>query len=151
LSALPKAHLTAVDTWEGSDEDKGRDTLNLAEKRFDSNLERYKDRLEKYKGSSYSFFQTCEDKFDFVYIDGSHHADDVMCDAIKAFERLRVGGVLIFDDYLWRHYKLPSDNPAGAINAFLKMKCGTYELLAVYHQVAIRKTKESLFSKVDYA
>jgi hypothetical protein len=35
---------------------------------------------------------------------------------------LKTGGVMIFDDNLWRYYKKPSDNPAAAINTFLKLK-----------------------------
>ena len=151
LQSLPGADLTSVDTWEGSDEYKGKDAL--AEKRFDVNVEAYKCRLQKYKGSSYSYFKDCADQgqFDFVYIDGSHHAEDVMCDAIKSFERLKVGGVLIFDDYLWNQYRRSLDNPAGAINSFLKLKKGTFEIVAVYYQVAIRKLKESMYLKIENA
>jgi predicted O-methyltransferase YrrM len=39
--------------------------------------------------------------FDFIYVDGSHEAPDVICDAILGFKLLRVGGCMAFDDYLW--------------------------------------------------
>lgn len=39
--------------------------------------------------------------FEFVYIDGSHQAPDVLCDAVLAFRLLRVGGIMAFDDYVW--------------------------------------------------
>ena len=39
--------------------------------------------------------------FDLIYVDGSHTAPDVLTDAVLAFQLLRVGGVMIFDDYLW--------------------------------------------------
>ncbi len=39
--------------------------------------------------------------FDSIYIDGSHEATDVIADAILAFELLRKGGIIAFDDYLW--------------------------------------------------
>lgn len=39
--------------------------------------------------------------FDFIYIDGSHQAPDVLNDAVLAFMLLRVGGIIVFDDYLW--------------------------------------------------
>jgi Methyltransferase domain len=38
----------------------------------------------------------------FIYIDGSHQAPDVLADSVLAFQLLRVGGIMIFDDYLWR-------------------------------------------------
>ena len=141
LTELPKADLTCVDTWEGSDEQKNQDVLKSIETHFDLNLEIYKNRLTKFKGTSFSFFNSCNERaqFDLIYIDGSHYCDDVICDAIKGFEQLKVGGVMIFDDYFWNYYKRPIDNPAGAINAFLKLKSGTYELVSVNNQLIIRK------------
>lgn len=37
--------------------------------------------------------------FDWVLVDGSHMAVDVLYDAIFAFKLAKVGGVIIFDDY----------------------------------------------------
>lgn len=39
--------------------------------------------------------------FDFIYVDGSHQAADVLLDAVLSFQLLRNGGLLVFDDYLW--------------------------------------------------
>ena len=36
-----------------------------------------------------------------VYVDGSHHARDVLQDAVLAWGLLRPGGYMIFDDYGW--------------------------------------------------
>ena len=41
-------------------------------------------------------------KFDFIYLDGSHKCLDVMCDIIQAWELLDVGGILGIDDVTWR-------------------------------------------------
>lgn len=145
LTVLPNSRITAVDTWEGGDEHAGWETLSKIEINFDSNLKKYSDRITKFKGTSYSFFQTCEksrNQFDLIYIDGSHYVDDVICDAIKSFEQLKIGGILIFDDYIWGHYKNPIDNPAGAINSFLKLKAGSYELLSVGNEIIIKKTRD---------
>jgi predicted O-methyltransferase YrrM len=38
--------------------------------------------------------------FEFIYIDGSHQAPDVISDAILSFHLLKSGGVIAFDDYL---------------------------------------------------
>ena len=84
----------------------------------------FKDRVTKYKGTSYSFFNDYleENTFNLIYIDGSHYCDDVIIDTIKSFKMLKSGGVMIFDDYLWRYYSKDIDNPAAAINVFLKLK-----------------------------
>jgi predicted O-methyltransferase YrrM len=65
------------------------------------------------------------ESYDFIYVDGSHTAPDVLFDAVLAFRLLKVGGVMIFDDYLWtaesfgrqNHYNLPKP----AIDAFVNI------------------------------
>jgi predicted O-methyltransferase YrrM len=144
LEFLPNAVLTCVDTWRGSDEHSSVTSINQVEERFDSNLETVRNRLTKYKGTSLEYFATCgPEKFDLIYIDGSHHCDDVIVDAVKGFELLAVGGVMIFDDYLWRFYPRPLDNPAAAINTFLRLKRGSYRLLEVYWQLVLVKVREN--------
>lgn len=65
--------------------------------------------------------------FDFVYVDGSHQAPDVLCDALLGFKLLRVGGVMAFDDYLWAE-DLPTGRdpircPKPAIDTFTNLFC----------------------------
>lgn len=63
--------------------------------------------------------------FDFIYIDGSHQAPDVLADAVLAFKLLRVGGLIVFDDYLWSenmpYGKDPLRCPKPAIDAFVNL------------------------------
>jgi predicted O-methyltransferase YrrM len=147
LHSFPGAHLTCVDTWEGGDEHKAghaasEAVLSRVEQTFDGNLSRYRDRLTKFRGTSFAYFAKhgeARGSLDLVYVDGSHHCDDVVVDAFKGFEMLRPGGVLIFDDYFWKHYPRAVDNPAGAINAFLQLKKGSYRVVRVYYQLIIQK------------
>ena len=148
LKTLKDARLTCVDTWDGGDENKDlahQDVINSIEASFDYNLADFADRLEKYKGTSYSFFnnQPITRKFDFIYVDGSHHSDDVMVDAIKSFEMLNVGGLMIFDDYFWNYYDRYLDNPAGAINSFLRLKKRNIKIVCFDSQLAIKKLSGS--------
>jgi predicted O-methyltransferase YrrM len=149
LSAMPNAHLTCVDTWEGADEHKdssvsSSEVLNRIESNFDKNLSVYSDRLSKYKGTSHSFFNNnfVRGHYDFIYVDGSHHCDDVITDAIKCFEMLKVGGIMVFDDYFWHYYPEAKDNPAAAINLFLRLKGDSCRIIRLYYQIAIVKTSE---------
>ena len=151
LSYFAKADLTCVDTWEGADEHKdnnapNNEILSKVEMVFDANLSGYKDRVTKYKGNSYQYFNDYfeRDKFDFIYIDGSHHSDDVLVDAIKAFEMLKVGGLMIFDDYFWKYYRRTIDNPSGAINAFVRLKRYQIEVICFDYQLAIKKSSPSV-------
>jgi predicted O-methyltransferase YrrM len=140
LHTLSNISVTCVDTWQGADEHRGQQVLERIESSFDANLSRYKDRLTKYKGTSFSYFNAHGSRFDLVYVDGSHHCDDVMVDALMGFQRLKPGGILILDDYLWRRYPRANDNPAAAINAFLRLKQGCYRIVRVHGQIIIEKT-----------
>ena len=65
--------------------------------------------------------------FDFIYIDGSHQAPDVLYDALLSFRLLRVGGIMVFDDYLWAENigfeHDPIRCPKPAIDAFTNIYC----------------------------
>jgi len=79
------------------------------------------------------------ESYDFVYIDGSHVASDVLEDAVLSFPLLKLNGLIIFDDYM-----LDGDHDLSvsktAIDAFLDIYRGQYELLRRESQVIIRKT-----------
>jgi len=65
-----------------------------------------------------------------------------MIDAVKCFEMLKIGGIMVFDDYLWQHYTKAADNPATAINLFLRLKKNSYRIIQVNYQVTIMKLKD---------
>lgn len=141
LSYFTQGHLTAVDTWAGSKYHHYRDLQDL-EARFDANLAPCAARLTKRKGSSLHVLPQLldeEQKFDVVYVDGSHFADDVLTDGITAWRLLNEGGVLIFDDFLWPAYARARANPGWAINLFLKYHRGEYKILNAYYQIILQK------------
>jgi predicted O-methyltransferase YrrM len=145
VSYLPHARLTAVDTWEGGTEHREMDDVATIEQKFDHNLSPFRDRLVKRKGlSSVVLADLAVQKkecFDFIFVDGSHFADDVMIDAVLAWRLLREGGIAVFDDYLWHLAQYGwKKNPAPALNLFLRLIRGDYALMHVGHQLAIRKT-----------
>jgi len=81
--------------------------------------------------------------FDFVYIDGSHKADDTLLDAELAWRLTRQGALVIFDDYEWSDEPPDSmSHPRRGIDAFLALHTGDYELLHKGYQVILRKTAE---------
>ena len=68
------------------------------------------------------------ERFDLVYLDGSHFGLDVLVDAAVSWQLLGDGGFLVFDDYLWA--ELGEDallRPRPAIDAFLALVEGKYE------------------------
>jgi predicted O-methyltransferase YrrM len=144
LTYFTQAHLTAVDTWTDMDEYQYNATPDLRdlEVRFDGNVAPFADRLTKRKGSSLHVLPQLLDeqqKFDVIYVDGSHFVDDVLTDGITAWRLLKQGGILIFDDFLSNHYPRWRANPAWAINLFLKYHAGEYNILSVYYQIILQK------------
>jgi len=63
-----------------------------------------------------------EPGFDFISVDASHQAPDVLADCVLAFRLLRRGGVMALDDYLWSAERPGLDDPLNspkiAIDAF---------------------------------
>jgi len=143
LQQLPQAQLTCVDTWDGSDELTAL-AFDSVERAFDRHVEPWRDRVTKTKMSSLRYLANLDsgEKFDLIYVDGSHHGDDVMVDLVLSFGHLKVGGVMIMDDYLWRYYPRSAEEPARAINSFLRLCEGRHKLVMAYRQVAIVKTAE---------
>jgi predicted O-methyltransferase YrrM len=146
LTYFTHGQVTAVDTWAGSDEYHYNATSELGdlEARFDGNVAPGVSRLSKRKGSSLHVLPQLLDeqqKFDVIYVDGSHFADDVLTDGINAWRLLEVGGVMIFDDFLWYWYPRARANPAWAVDSFLKYHVGEYKVLGVSYQFILQKTK----------
>jgi predicted O-methyltransferase YrrM len=81
-------------------------------------------------------------EFDFVYVDGSHEAHDVVTDAVLAFRMLRVGGLMCFDDYIWSPGELDGGPhaPELGVRAFIATHQHMIEVLHVATQVWIRRT-----------
>ena len=138
----------------GGVEHAGTD-MNEIEHSFDLNVQLAKSefgeskKLRKLKGDSLtelSKLVSSAEKltFDFVYIDGSHQAPDVLADAVLGFELLRPGGVMAFDDYLWFE-ELPTGIdplrcPKPAIDAFVNINIRRLRVVRTrLHQLYIMK------------
>jgi len=78
-------------------------------------------------------------QYDFIYVDGSHTAEESLADVIMAFGLLRSGGVMIMDDYLWDHVPQHLDRPKMSIDSFINMFIRKIDILAINYQVIIRK------------
>jgi predicted O-methyltransferase YrrM len=74
-----------------------------------------------------------DDFFDIIYIDGNHESNYVLEDAVSSFRKLKVNGIIIFDDYDWGDVKK-------GIDAFLSVYSKRIQNLDIIdHQVFIKK------------
>ncbi|EXX65132.1 SAM-dependent methyltransferase [Rhizophagus irregularis] len=78
-------------------------------------------------------------KFDFIYIDGSHIACDVLSDAVLSWNLLKDGGIMILDDYEWDYFEEEFNNPRIAIDSFLKSYQQHLEVIFKRFQVGVKK------------
>jgi predicted O-methyltransferase YrrM len=77
--------------------------------------------------------------YDFIYIDGSHVAKDVLTDACMAWQILKPQGIMVFDDYLWGVPRDVLHRPKPAIDAFTTIFAEEAEIISNGYQVAVKK------------
>ncbi|MCB0338514.1 MAG: class I SAM-dependent methyltransferase [Bdellovibrionales bacterium] len=133
----PTARLYCIDPFLSADELYQRNRSNLSE---------FGDRVILFRERSAVALKSAElqsKTFQLIYIDGSHLACDVLQDAVLSFPLLDVGGIMIFDDYMWNpvaRETTPALTPKIAIESFLRCYDGHYALIDLGTQVIIQKT-----------
>jgi predicted O-methyltransferase YrrM len=94
------------------------------------------------KGYSRNVLPTFDLKLHVCYVDGNHTAHDVLRDSTMAFELLKVGGVIIWDDLAWEGFPDPLDKPRIAIESFLKVYARQLKVVHLGWQAIAIKTSE---------
>ena len=79
-----------------------------------------------------------DDFFDIIYIDGNHEPEYVLEDAVLSFRKLKVGGILIFDDYGWGGPDLTKKGIDGFLSGYHKRISYLGEKI---NQIFIRKNR----------
>ena len=138
--------ITCIDTFEGGEEHAkhGLDLIGLR-RQFEDNIQEAKGESQYVKviqDVSYNGLAECIAKgmeFDFIYIDGSHQATDVLTDACMAFGMLKKGGVMLFDDYLWDDVDGVLHRPKIAVDAFVNIFADQCRVSVVGYQQGITK------------
>ncbi len=149
LANVSPIEIHCIDTWMGGQEHAG-ENMGEVEKRFLRNTELAiqnapnKIKLVIHKGYSERslslLLASNITDFDFVYIDGSHEAPDVITDAILSFKLLKPGGVLGFDDYTWGMDNILM-SPKLAIDSFINIYSKQLKIININpYQIYIQKT-----------
>ena len=136
---FPNATISCIDTWQGSDRLTADEN---PEKYFDENTAAFGERIRKITGTSIAMLAKLAadgEKFDLIYVDAGHHEDEVRSDTELAWPLLNVGGVMIWDDYLWEYPPFGDKTPKPAIDKFLRKNRGKYRVLFAYNQVIVEK------------
>lgn len=134
----PASLYVGVDTFEGSEEHHlaGIDCsgiYNDAKER----LARFGSRSQLIKSFSHKHGWTVP--LDFCYIDAAHDAINVLRDSVLHFEYLKVGGIMLWDDYEWAVMPHTIDRPKIAVDAFVECYGRKLEIIGKGWQLAARK------------
>jgi predicted O-methyltransferase YrrM len=140
------SRITCIDTFEGSIEHKleyNDSYIKSVQERFDFNISQtgVPNKVTKIVGSSQDVMRSLPlINYDMLYIDGSHLASDALTDAVLGWGLVKVGGVIVFDDY---DYTFPDDleqDTKIGIDAFLKVFHKKVNIIHQAHQVIVEKT-----------
>ena len=143
-----------VDWFEGSLEEDGMSgTEERLEKEdfiynnFRHNIEYHPDiNFNIHRGLSQNILPVLaedKNKYDLIYIDASHEADDTFVDAYYAHKMLNKGGLLIFDDFAWKDPNRPHPlhSPELGVRMFFSMYENSYQLVGQGYQIYAEKIK----------
>lgn len=134
---IPNCKIEVIDTFLGSMENNVQQDLLTA---FKENTFDYINSININHGESYEHVRKFDkNNFDFIYVDGSHKAKDVLIDAIQSFYCLKKNGIMAFDDYEWSPYNDENLHPKKGVNIFLDLFKDEIQLIHKEYQVIIIK------------
>jgi len=135
--------------------------------RFRANTAAYALLIREYAGRSFDVLRSIEGDYDLIYIDGDHTAFGVLADGVLCWPLLKIGGLMIFDDYewmpprrrpaadagrlsrwIWRVWgrqrawrRFAVETPKPGIDGLLATLEGCFEIVGKGYQIAVRKTR----------
>ncbi len=91
--------------------------------------------------SEHAVSEFTDEYFDWVYIDGNHHYDNVLSDLRNYFPKVKKSGFIAGDDYFWSPREAEGDlQVKRAVADFMDSMPGKVELAVIYDdQFALKK------------
>ena len=95
-----KLTVDTVDPFDGTVYNVSKEDFNFVYNNFKHNLDMCvnKDNVTLHNDNSYDVLKRMTDIFDFIYVDGSHIASNVLEDLVLSFKLLKKGGIMLMDD-----------------------------------------------------
>ena len=166
LQQIPNAIGYGVDLWSSYHEINILDSVRVSELQHMEQLEVEKgffenratagleERMNGIKGDSHQILTNMlldHERFDFIYIDGSHSSIDCYTDCYLAWKLLNKGGIMAIDDYTYNTkdnsiplLKVKGDlylehSPYHGVNHFLKKHEGEYRVIDIAYRIFLEK------------
>lgn len=143
----PTCHIDCIDpfAWRWRDGRPGRVDMHAVKHRFEANI-RATGRADQVtlieERSDVALCALPPSTYDLIYVDGSHRAADVLCDAVLSFRLLRRDGLLVFDDYRLARslgQRVSLDDPKPGIDAFLSIYARRLDIVWSGYQLVVRR------------
>jgi len=148
----PESKLFCIDPWFKSSWSITDHSVLNYEDIFDLNKSNNdkNDQLIKYKGLNKDYYKTDEFKkleIDIAYVDDIHTYESTKLNIDKLFPKLKIGGIIIFDDYDGKFCD-PNDPNAGyhwtdpvkkAVDEFIYYNINDIEVIFNNYQIIIKK------------
>ena len=87
--------------------------------------------------------------YDIIYIDSCHLAPSVLQDAILSWPLVKVGGLIIFDDYDWSEAGSQIRTTRLGIDTFLELMQNNVEIIYKGYQVIIKKITDTTVPHIN--
>jgi predicted O-methyltransferase YrrM len=145
-----KSSITCVDSWipDTDSIDKDTDVLTImgVKDRFEHNVKTTGkiDQVVIKTGLSNEMLfdsEVREKQYDLIFIDGNHTTKYVMEDSVLSWGLLKVGGIMVFDDYKWRLHDRETLRPKLAIDSFCKVYGDYLQIVYNGYRLAVKKMK----------
>jgi predicted O-methyltransferase YrrM len=148
LKLVPESTAIVIDLWENYYEYDNGVGLNIlindstgVEKLFYKNIKPFESRIQVLKGkSSDKLFELLlkNELFNFIYVDGSHRCLDVYLNIMIAWKLLKIGGIIVFDDYCYNKRDI-LNSPYEAIEKFKNNYLNDFLILHQDYRVFLKK------------
>jgi hypothetical protein len=132
--------ITAVDTWEGSDEHNDDISFIKVFENFKKNINILdKLNLKFFKNTSDDFFKDNKNVYNLIYIDGNHEYTQVKKDFVNSLNCIEKNGYIICDDFLWFFFQDLNKNPIKAILECYNEYKKELSIEFINHQIIFKK------------
>ena len=96
--------------------------------------------MKEYSFDALAQLITRKQQFDFIYVDGSHTAADVLIDACMSWPLLKKGGIMVFDDYHWGPPEFNDyQKPKRGVDAFTHAFGDQFKVVHDGYQIGVQK------------
>ena len=151
LAETYKCNVTTIDPFDGDVYGVSQTLFDEAYKNCINNLKKCKEEIKFIHKKSYEALHDLKDeRFDFIYIDGSHKSQEVLEDLVMSYRLLNKDGIIMLDDSVyWKARKHitnelihdVTESPRMAVDNFIHIHWKNIQVLklANNYQTAFKK------------